>query len=267
MGRSQRLRLGDVRAVHQLIGQCSELWSDAHAWREHLVQGLRTLVNGRTGFMVLSDGDPMTVCCGTPLIACGWDTGEDEARFRDSLAVPLGEIVPEAEPVFADLETRRFISVSIHELVSVERWHRSEGYNRYHRPSNTDGLVASARVSGPGRVEFLGACRAVGEAPFGRRELKINALLHREVAGLIGTRLATEQQLGRHGLSPRLRMILDYLLDGLTEKQIAQLLHRSPATVHRHVTMLYRHFNVTSRGELLSYFVHRKPRDGVAMNP
>lgn len=261
MGRSQRLRLGDVRAVHRLIGECAELWSDAPAWREHLVQGMRRLIHSRTGFMVLSDGDPMTVCCGDPLIACGWDNAEDEGRFRASLRVPLEELVPEAGPVLGELARRSFVSISIHELVTVEAWHASEGFNRFHRPSDTDGLVASARMMGPGRVEFLGACRGIGDKPFGGRERNVNALLHREVAGLIGRRLATEDQLGRHGLSPRVRVVLECLLNGLSEKQIAQSLHRSPATVHRHITALYRHFGVSSRGELLSYFIRRIPRE------
>ena len=36
---------------------------------------------------------------------------------------------------------------------------------------------------------------------------------------------------------------------------------RSPAAIHEQVTRLYRHFGVTSRGELAAYFIRRQPVD------
>ena len=58
-------------------------------------------------------------------------------------------------------------------------------------------------------------------------------------------------------LSRRLRQTLACLLDGDTEKCAARRLGISPSTLHVYVTMLYRHFGVTSRSELL---VHCLPR-------
>ena len=56
-------------------------------------------------------------------------------------------------------------------------------------------------------------------------------------------------------LSPRLRETLDCLLDGATEKQIAKKLELSPHTVHGYVKLIYRHFKVKSRAQLLSQWV------------
>jgi hypothetical protein len=47
-------------------------------------------------------------------------------------------------------------------------------------------------------------------------------------------------------LSRRLRQTLACLLDGDTEKRAAQRLGISRSTLHQYVTMLYRHFGVTS---------------------
>jgi DNA-binding NarL/FixJ family response regulator len=55
-----------------------------------------------------------------------------------------------------------------------------------------------------------------------------------------------------HDLAPRLRDTLKGLLDGNSEKQVAMKLKLSPHTVHVYVKSLYRHFGVTSRGELLA---------------
>ena len=53
-------------------------------------------------------------------------------------------------------------------------------------------------------------------------------------------------------LSPRLRQTLLRLLDGDSEKQIAGRLGISRHTVHIYVKALYKHFRVSSRGELMA---------------
>jgi DNA-binding NarL/FixJ family response regulator len=59
-------------------------------------------------------------------------------------------------------------------------------------------------------------------------------------------------------LSPRLRQTLDRLLAGDSEKQIAQSLSLSQNTIHVYIKQLYRRYEVSSRGELLSQFVKRR---------
>jgi DNA-binding NarL/FixJ family response regulator len=56
-------------------------------------------------------------------------------------------------------------------------------------------------------------------------------------------------------LSPRLRETLDCLLSGSSEKTIAKDLSLSPHTVHGYVKLIYRHFKVKSRAQLLSQWV------------
>ncbi|MEM6750887.1 MAG: LuxR C-terminal-related transcriptional regulator [Planctomycetota bacterium] len=65
-------------------------------------------------------------------------------------------------------------------------------------------------------------------------------------------------------LPTRLRQTLAGLLGGQSEKQVAAELGLSPHTVHNYVRQLYRRFEVSSRGELLSLFVTRPaPRPDV----
>lgn len=58
-------------------------------------------------------------------------------------------------------------------------------------------------------------------------------------------------------LSERKKRVLQLLLDGMSEKEVATKLELSPNTVHHHVTGLYRTFKVSSRGELLALFVRK----------
>jgi DNA-binding NarL/FixJ family response regulator len=59
-------------------------------------------------------------------------------------------------------------------------------------------------------------------------------------------------------LSPRLRETLDCLLQGLSEKEAAERLQLSPATIHQYVIALYRRFDVASRGQLLGQILKKR---------
>ncbi len=57
------------------------------------------------------------------------------------------------------------------------------------------------------------------------------------------------------GLSPRMRQTLQCLLQGDAEKQIAAKFKVSRHTIHQYVKSLYKHYEVTSRAELLARWV------------
>jgi DNA-binding CsgD family transcriptional regulator len=65
------------------------------------------------------------------------------------------------------------------------------------------------------------------------------------------------------GLSPRMRQTLQLLIEGDSERQIALKLKISPHTVHVYVKQLYKRYDASSRGELLSRFIHGRV-DGAA---
>lgn len=58
-------------------------------------------------------------------------------------------------------------------------------------------------------------------------------------------------------LSPRLRPVLDGLLAGDGAKQVARRTGQSHHTVREYIKALYRHLNVSTRGELMALFLHR----------
>ena len=87
---------------------------------------------------------------------------------------------------------------------------------------------------------------------------EIVRLFHEELAPLVGRELATANDPRPSELAPRLRQTLRCLLEGDSEKQIAARLHLSGGTVHQYVTGLYRYFRVSSRAELMAYFLRRR---------
>ena len=79
-----------------------------------------------------------------------------------------------------------------------------------------------------------------------------------EFCRLLGSQFPKPLAAGEDGLSPRHLQTLQRLLEGDSEKEIAVRWGVSPNTVHVYVKALYRHFGVSSRGELLARFI-RKP--------
>lgn len=60
---------------------------------------------------------------------------------------------------------------------------------------------------------------------------------------------------GQQRLSPRERETLSYLLQDMSEKEVARSMNVQPATVHEYVTAVYRKLNVSSRAELMALWL------------
>jgi DNA-binding NarL/FixJ family response regulator len=55
-------------------------------------------------------------------------------------------------------------------------------------------------------------------------------------------------------LSVRQNEIVHYIINGMTNKAIAETIHVSEATVHHEVTKILKTFQVLNRGQLMGYF-------------
>lgn len=168
--------------------------------------------------------------------------------------------LPGLTTLYDDLVRQGWVTVPRSRMADEQTWHAAPHYLNFRRRLDCDDYVVSIRmVDVPRRPEGISIDRRHGAAPFGPREVALLKLLHDLIAPLVGIRLATEAHLCREGLSRRLRETLSLLLDGQSEKHAARELGLSLKTVHEYVGMLYRHFQVSSRGELLAYFIRRRP--------
>jgi DNA-binding CsgD family transcriptional regulator len=75
-----------------------------------------------------------------------------------------------------------------------------------------------------------------------------------EFCKMVGDQMGRPAPRGE-GLAPRVQQTLDRLLVGDSEKQIASHLGLSPHTIHIYIKNLYKHYGVSSRGELFARFV------------
>ena len=137
-------------------------------------------------------------------------------------------------------------------------WHRSADFNECHRRSGLDEYVLSFWTdpeNPEGLTDVLSVHRATGERPFSRQAVRLVGLLHSALGPMISRQLAPAADPSPSDLSPRVRQVLECLLEGDGEKQIAARLGLSRATVSEYVGRIYRHFGVSSRPELMARWV------------
>jgi DNA-binding CsgD family transcriptional regulator len=260
--------LDDVSSVIRLVREVGDLWDDPGAWREHLLHGACQLVNGHAG-MMLADRQSQRGWFGSlSVIAVVGLPPQLQTLVQPSISLldqrqidDVSEnLMPGMSTLNAHMENQGWVTASGSQITDVETYHASPMYQNLFKPLDWDDYVVSIRVVDvPQRPEAISIDRPHGAAPFGPREVALVKLLHDEIAPLVGVRLATEEQVSRDGLSRRLRETLSLLLEGRSEKQVASELKLGARTVHDYVTMLYQHFRVSSRAELLAYFIRRSP--------
>jgi DNA-binding CsgD family transcriptional regulator len=259
----------DISNVFRLMLGVCDRWDNPQAWREHLLRGTCQLLDAHVGSIfdielpsAKRNGRVRALAnVGLP------DTVRRamlDAALTDISHREIDEIAQNTSPG-TDIMLQRFAeqgwSTAVGcELADLDEFRASPMYQNFRKPMNCDDYAVSMRaVDIPQRVELIDIDRPIGAKPFGQREAAILKFLHDEVAPLVGVRLATEKHLCRDGLSQRLNETLSLLLDGLSEKQVAGKLRLSVTTVHRYVGKLYQHFQVSSRPELLAYFIRRAP--------
>jgi len=249
----------DVHDCHQLIGECRELGADVDAWRMHLLNALRKVVGAQV--VITSEIENFGAETDTPpnslgLHRAGWISDEAEHRWREyAQSIPY-ERTPEYP--YLSRFSGSTLMLSRNEIWGRGTWYNSKTFNEVHRACGIDDYVISVcRTPIAGRCTTLWLHKGVGENDFTPREHAIISIIHNTICGEIGGFLSASDEPKISSLTKRKLEVLDRLLHGDSEKQIAYAFDISRATIHEHVLGLYRHFGVSSRGELLSRFIGR----------
>ena len=256
MGKSNLLRVRDVRDAYRLIGECRDLGGDPALWHRRMFEGLCGLV----GAPQVTGGEgrwlgPERVVEAFSAFEFGLDR-----HGREVYAAFMRDLGPSGDPVFCALWHRRgrLVTVTQPQVVSDADWYRSVGYNEYRRRGGAAHTLTSVYlVTDAGAISAIALQRAIGERDFDPREQQLLNFFHGELGPLIGRALVSDSEPGPDDLAPRLRQTLACLLEGDSEKQVAARLGLSQATTHQYVTALYRRFGVRSRAQLMAHALRR----------
>lgn len=244
----------------RVINHCRDQGRDASAWRLTMLDSIRTLLGAQVGICSemrdFAKGRRAKVI---GAVRTGWETQEAERAWREYVRqVPL-----ERTPEYAPLINAKgpVVTRSRSQLWPDAAWYHSRAFNEYHRASGVDDYIISIHhVPALETSSSIWIHRPVGDRPFTRRDRAMMQVIHEQIAPLIGGALASCSTPSPGSLSPRRRQVLDLLLAGDSEKQIGSRLGITRATAHEHVSAIYRHFDVSSRAELMARFLSQPSR-------
>jgi DNA-binding CsgD family transcriptional regulator len=259
VGHSQRLTHEQIRRVFRLLGEVRELGADPVAWRTRMLDGLTAAVGAR----VASAGEdlvpPDRPGAWIGVVDRGWDSALQRRRAYDALAQGIAQ-----DPLYPHVQfaaRRHPLFTRLREQFVDDRvWYSSTMASEGRRAAGLDDSIYSRhRLPGLGDwANMIALFRPWGERKFTLREARLVHLFHAELGRLwVESPLGKTSNAGDRALPPRLRQVLARLRLGEGEKQVATALGLSRQTVHSYVKLLYRHFGVGSRAELLLRAVPR----------
>ena len=259
MSSSQRIRVDDVRQMFRLMGEVAELPGDSGARKRHAIDGLCRLVGAKVG-VAMSARDDGSGPQPYESFDSGWsDPGERAAMFDHVVAdaITADPAVGPMVRVMVALGPREGAARRREDLVVDRDWYRSPHVNELRRPGGINHCVYCVyRHQHTAHLSSISIHRPWGDRrPFSARDRQIVELLW---TGLGWMHHADEPQRdARRQLSPRESQVLGLLLTGDGAKQVAGKLGLSTFTVRDYIKSVYRHFGVSSRGELLARFLRR----------
>ncbi len=271
MSKSAQLRVQDVHALNQLVGECRDLGDDATAWHRHCFACLARLTGADLVF-----GGTLALEAGRlqQRTAAEWgaQNGFDLSITWRAVAEP-GMDIRFSPPIGA------YFQQSLHfqgpgrsrkDLVTDREWIRSPYCQRIQHPLGIDHtLVCFLAI--PGRpAEFNGITLSREKSvthDFSPRDRELVQEAHALLTALIGGPLAGFHEPSPAALPPRPRQVLRCLLEGDADKQIARRLGLSSFTVNQYTKVIFRHFGVQGRAELSALWVRRGYSHGNEPSP
>jgi DNA-binding CsgD family transcriptional regulator len=262
------IRLKDATAIFNLAGECRELGDDRDVWRLHFVERLARLVDADMGYCGEAQGNPAAGEL-EDLGVSGWgqENWVTPAVFRE-----LAGMIAQDQEIYG--ARRTYLEKLAHEdgachsrreIIIDNEWYNSTSYQIVNRSMGMDHTLLCFRSipNGPGRA-FSGVVlyRAIGRRDFGPYDRAIVREVQLALAPLVGGPLARFSDPSPLDLAPRVRQVLGCLLEGDGDKQIAAGLKLSIYTINQYTKVIFRHFGVNSRPELLARWVRRGSRNG-----
>lgn len=241
----------DARAMVRLVAEVAALNTDHTAAKNHLMAGLAKLIGADCWAWALSELLPGKV----PAHVAINHGGFDEQRFaRYLLAVSHPDMTELNAPFAAELAKLRCHFTRLRQEIDPgNRFPQTQAYTLW-LAADIAPLILSARPLNDRCVSHVALYRKADAPLFNERERMIAHIILTEVAWLHA--LGWPDDLGAKvpALSPRCRLVLNFLLEGHGRKFIADELGISIHTVSGYVKEIYAAFRVQSHAELMRRF-------------
>ena len=170
MGHSQRLTLGEIRSVYQLLGEVTDLGLVPNAWRRHMLVELSKLVGARVGLtMDLCNLLPGRAPDSIRPMDVGFINERESGLYVDYLNSADKKLSdPPIAPMMGLHQRTRFYTRDREQLVGNREWYRSPIVSEARQASGIDHFVLSSACGWRGKEWIPGFIlyRSWGEKPF-----------------------------------------------------------------------------------------------------
>jgi hypothetical protein len=184
MGHSEQLRLHEVRAVYEILGQVIDLGLVPELWRRHMLDSLSRLVGARVGLtMDLKNALPGHSPIPILQQEVGLNDGRQMRHWLQYLQSSESRLEDPSNVAIFDLhQRRRFFTRTRQQLVDSTTWYASPVVSEARRGSDVDHFLASSlKVSPSGFTSGFILYRPWGDSTFHPRCEKMVRLFHLEL--------------------------------------------------------------------------------------
>ncbi|SHI45475.1 regulatory protein, luxR family [Rubritalea squalenifaciens DSM 18772] len=140
------------------------------------------------------------------------------------------------------------------DVITDEEWQNHWIHREFHQKNGDSELMFVVYSVDSACESYIVFYRGIGEAPFTveEREFAFTAsmgigVLHKRMMQLRGAALPSTRL-----LSPQEKAVLNLLIQGRRDKEVALSLGISPTTVNKHLSSIYRKFGVSGKFDLIA---------------
>lgn len=242
----------DVRDIVKLLGDVIASRRDFASVKRQLVEGICQLVK--------ADAWTWSLGCAAqpgehPIYLGMAHGGFDEARYaRLVLAAAHPDMTWTSEKLLGEVRQKASHVTRVRQQIVDEATFAASGVNAYLCEADIGPFIFSLRPIDERAVSTICIFRHKDDPPFSERESRIAHILLSEMPWLHEQGWPTDRGATVPRLSPRLRLVLNLLLDGRTRKEMAASLSLSEYTIAQYQRAVYSHFGVNSHTTLLRRF-------------
>ncbi len=153
----------------------------------------------------------------------------------------------------------KFRVFMLHQLATPE-WFESYAYKTFYRGiDRLDSIWVGIPINADAEIQ-VGFHRALSQSPFSERDRQVVSHALRGIRWFYRLQMLSEGiGVASEPLTPMEGNVLQGLLQGLSERKIAETNGQSPHTVHDHVKRIYRKYSVSSRSALMALWLGEIP--------
>lgn len=244
----------DFSKLLRLASSTSVQMGDAGERRQLFLTKLLELLGASGGFWGWGRGRPgITAVIPVASIPVGFSQ-EVWAKIVEFSLSNDGQRIAQ-EPIFKRLIHESHATVLRSDLIDDDAWHQSHAYTNSLESAGLDDFLTSVRYYAKDSWHCLTFFRQTGLDRFTHREASLVHMVLSSIDWLEPKSSETVPPDAFAIATPKQRVIMLYLLDGLPRKQIAAALGITLHTVNDHIKALYERFEVTSATELAAKFL------------